>query len=223
MTPEGSASIDSAGQQVSPLIAIDTPAARRYADAISVEADLSFAVETLAALMDHHSAVTEGTVAARALWIAALVSYGRAFGSGVRGYHLTTDRIGDLADGAVGFHKWLRDMRDKNAAHSVNPFEQVVVGVLLGVAESGSRGIVGTGHLAMAHVGLLKDDAAQALRFVMAVRDLVRQDLPDLEKAMLRSAEAIPLDDLCARPPAQLVAPGPMDAGRGRRTARRGI
>jgi hypothetical protein len=217
---DGPGSVHPAGPPMTALFAVDTPAARRCADAISVEADLSFAVEALAILVEHHNTGTEGTVAARALWVAAVTSYGRAFGSGVRGgYRLASDRIAALDGGAAVYHQWLRDMRDKNVAHSVNAFEQVVVGVILGLPENHSSGILGTGHLAMAHTGLLKADALQTLRFAREVRDLVRQDLPELEKAMLESAQAIPIEDLYAKSPANIVAPGPGEAGRRRRPA----
>jgi hypothetical protein len=197
---------------------VSTDKARVFADAVSVEADLTFALEALTAFAAEGERETTNQTTARALFVSALVAYSRCFGSGIRhGYRIGEERIAEIGDGALDFHLHLRALRDKHIAHSVNAFEQTLVGVILAPPESGDRQIIGSGHLAMTHVGFLPADAAQAIAFVAQVRDLVWHDLPDLERDMVKSAEALPLDELYALPPARITAPGQADATKRRR------
>ena len=55
----------------------------------------------------------------------------------------------------------------------------------------------------------MEKDVAETARFVGQVRELVRSDLPAIEAAVLKSADAIPIEELYARPPMRLVVPGP--------------
>ena len=118
-----------------------------------------------------------------------------------------------MAYGAPEFHQWLLDMRNKHVAHSVNPFEQASVGVLLAPALNETKAILGIGQLMARYVMPLENDVTQTARFMSDVRDLVRADKPSIESAVLKSAEKIPLDELYARPPVELVTPGPEAAG----------
>ena len=64
----------------------------------------------------------------RALWIVALVTYGRCFHKGKRRW--LDERIfeGESYD-VLTYHRYFRDYRDKRTAHSVNPFEIHATGI----------------------------------------------------------------------------------------------
>ena len=73
----------------------------------------------------------EDEVLRRALFVAALVAYARCF-KGNEGVRLGLDEIeleGMGEDNVLDLHRWFIDVRNKHIAHSVNPFEQVDVGV----------------------------------------------------------------------------------------------
>lgn len=64
----------------------------------------------------------------RALWIAALVTYGRCFHKGKRRW-LDERIFEDETEDVLTYHRYFRDYRDKHTAHSVNPFEIHATGI----------------------------------------------------------------------------------------------
>ena len=67
---------------------------------------------------------------------AALISYVRRFAHGKR-YRLSEDVRSKLQGDPIGVHTFYKSLRDKHVAHSVNPFEEVAVGIVL--PEPGSQ------------------------------------------------------------------------------------
>lgn len=79
----------------------------------------------------------------RTLWSNALTAYARPFKDGVREKLIAADIFTDI-EGALRSHTYFLNQRDKLVAHSVNPFEQVAVGVFLDTAGK----VAGYGKLA---------------------------------------------------------------------------
>src|SRR5262249_29593458 len=75
------------------------------------------------------------------LWSAALVSYARCFSTGRR-FGLS-EKLFEHIEGGIECHQLYIDMRNKHIAHSVNPFEQVVVGLVLSPPTSSERKVEG--------------------------------------------------------------------------------
>jgi len=73
----------------------------------------------------------EDSVLRRALFVAALVAYARCFkgNEGVRLGLDETDLEGMGEGNVLGLHRFFIDVRNKHIAHSINPLEQVDVGV----------------------------------------------------------------------------------------------
>jgi hypothetical protein len=121
--------------------------AREYADLLSVFNDLNFVLYATDRLLqelakpDHQ----RDAVALRAYWSAATVAYIRCFGSGKR--HGLKPTIFDSLDDTAAAHQHIKDTRDKHVAHSVNAFEEVKVGFVLGAAPTASA--EGVAHLSM--------------------------------------------------------------------------
>lgn len=108
------------------VVDVSTPTTAVVKDLASLRRDLELTktfIETLIErgfLGDHDSRHPD-----IALWIAAVTSYGRAFGNGVRrAARLSTDGL-DEADQRK--HQHLIDLRNKHIAHSVSDLEQVTV------------------------------------------------------------------------------------------------
>lgn len=202
-----------------PVVEHDCPEARRLADLISLHRDLRFCCEVLKRLLD----VIEGeqdAILQQALWSAALVSYARCFASGKR-LGLTEDVFSDLQGDPVDLHRYLKNQRDKYVAHSVNPFEDVRVGVVLASPENGPRGVIGTMNL----IGSLVSDTADSVRQFGALAahalNFVAKQTKDAETKYKAVARSLDLDDLYSRSRPRFVAPGPDDAGRARSVVQR--
>lgn len=119
---EGASFAPPAGYRV---VAVDTASCDRVRDLASLRRDLELAKLFAQAYIDRASSRSPGErFADDALWISALVMYGRAFGSSVR----ASERLSDdgLEDGERSAHRFLLDLRDKHVAHAVNNFEHTV-------------------------------------------------------------------------------------------------
>lgn len=108
------------------VVAVDTESCAKVRDLTSLRRDLEIAKLFAEAYAARASSRPVGErYADDALWMSALVLYGRAFGSSVR----TSERLSDdwLSDGERDTHRFLLDVRDKFIAHAVNNFEHAVV------------------------------------------------------------------------------------------------
>jgi len=116
--------------------------AREYADLLSVSNDLSFVIAATERLLEELNKpnTEQNALVVRAFWSAASISYMRCFGSGKR-QGLGTDVFDGLPD-AMPAHQHIKHTRDNHVAHSVNAFEEVRVGFVLGHApSSGAEGV----------------------------------------------------------------------------------
>ncbi|MBA3528207.1 MAG: hypothetical protein H0X71_09285 [Rubrobacter sp.] len=66
----------------------------------------------------------------RSLWESSLVTYARCFGTGKR-VRLDASVFDGQPEGALRWHKYFKDTRNKHVSHSVNPFEFGGFGVRL--------------------------------------------------------------------------------------------
>ncbi len=113
----------------SAVLRFESDEAKKLAELVSIRQDLTFVMEAtkhLSKLMRENS---EDHIQIRCLWSAALVAYIRCFTSGTR-FGLNKD-IFSTTDGGETTHQYFKDIRDKHIAHSVNPFEEVQVGLVL--------------------------------------------------------------------------------------------
>lgn len=144
------------------VVRLDGEAAREFADLVSLKHDFVMARESLEELLgmldshraasgDEDSASDSGTIVERALFSAAVTSYGRAFKSGVRRAKLDERAAiaGDRSEAnLLQTHQYLLDLRDKHLAHSVSPLEEVHVSAVL--VESGGREVRSITHTRLA-------------------------------------------------------------------------
>ena len=100
-------------------------------------------LKRLLQLLDENS---NDDVLLRSYWTAALISYIRCFATGKR-FGLSPETVFKGREGATEVHEFVLDLRTKHIAHSVNPFEQTVVGVILSAPESGRREVEGVAAL----------------------------------------------------------------------------
>jgi hypothetical protein len=202
-----------------PIVMLNMPSAQLLADYISVLQDLKFVQECckhLLTVLAQPEDQKDPTLM-KALWSATLIAYSRCFGTGKR-FGLTTDDVRGLplSGDVMEFHKWVRDMRDKNVAHSVNPFEQVKVGAVLSLPESPQRQVEGVGTLGMFY--LMPDEAGvwQLGGLASGLADYVARKAQAQQDVVLAEARQLDVEHLYTLPDLRSTAPGPDAAGRGR-------
>jgi len=170
--------------------------ARRLADLNGVSYDL----DIVASLCDQYLktdylASSENLLLAQAIFMSAVVTYGRTFGSAVRS-GVTRDQIDLLPEELRLRHQHFKDLRDKFVAHSVNAFEENCVKLYLQPPERGEPGVafIGLGHSRVA--ALSHDDLAQLKELAAAVLDLVKAEMETEQSRLLELSKTLPVEDI---------------------------
>jgi hypothetical protein len=134
-----------------PIAKVDYEEAKKLADLGAIIQDLGFTMKTCSRLKKLLKEESQDSLLIESMWTAALIRYARCFATG--------KRIGlseSIFDGLVGepheIHKIYIDLRNKHIAHSVNPFEQMVVGLVLSPQSSHARKVIGVATLSMRHI-----------------------------------------------------------------------
>lgn len=100
------------------------PEAQRFADLTGIKYDLSTALEIASKLLAKQSDTQKDYALLDALTAALVVRYCRPFVTGVRSPLGKNETEAALDNQQVEMHEWMRKMRDKHIAHSVNTFEE---------------------------------------------------------------------------------------------------
>jgi len=141
--------------------------------------------------------------------MAAVIAYARCFATGKR-TGLTPSDLEDigLPEGADEVHQWLWHMRNKHVAHSVNPFEQVVVGAAL-APKGQPRAVVGCAALELSYASTNEEGVRQLGLISSTLKTFVAKRCEDLRLAVIQEARDIcDISELYMREPMRLTAPG---------------
>lgn len=169
-----------------PIFEVRTPMAREYADLVGLHEDLKRVYSYLSFLE-----VNDNQSISEALFTASLISYRRCFSSGVR-KPLTRDEIVSIGRNAHELHDYLYEQSNKLAAHSVNGFEEVRVGVVLH-----DDVVVGVAHLAGRLVRLDGDGIKQWKDLVMSIiKSLIIPKILQAIKIVENEAKSTPIDNV---------------------------
>jgi hypothetical protein len=133
------------------VVRVEFPAARQLADAAAVFRDLGFVIDTIDRLGEVLTVAERDSVLVEAYWTPALVAYFRRFASGKRAplTEAVFEGIRGADRPAVDVHRFFKTVRDKHVAHSVNPFEQVKVGLVLSLRDESDHRVEGVATRAM--------------------------------------------------------------------------
>jgi hypothetical protein len=145
----------------------------------------------------------------QALFTAAVVTYSRASNSGKRqNYRVTESMVLEVGgDQALALHKYLKSLRDKHIAHSINPFEKVDFGVIIGP----DRAVVGTLVTHIAITGWEVNDLRRFQAHVDALRKRVDAELDELQDTALAAARSTSIDEMEGQPRLNFVPHPPED------------
>ena len=109
-------------------VEVNTDSTAELKDLVSLRRDLELAAIYARSFSEQISG-TDGESSPRdpahGLWFAALICYGRCFGTGVR--HIGKVSVAELNSDESEEHKYLLTLRDKHIAHAVNGYEDTVV------------------------------------------------------------------------------------------------
>lgn len=194
---------------------VDYKESRNLADLGSILQDLTFTLEICKRLIQLLKDDSKDVVLVASLWTAALICYVRSFASGKR-YGLSEDIFNDLTGDAIEVHKFYKNLRDKHIAHSVSPYEQVEVGLILSPKDSGEKKVKGVATLSMRYICTTIEGVEQLGRLATVLRKEVARLAKECEGKVLEVGKNLPIDELYSRARIRTVAPGPEVSGRPR-------
>jgi len=191
--------------------------ARELASWISIFQDMSFTVDSLIRLIQLLHNKNDDSILINGLFISALISYGRCFTHGKR-QRLSEDIFRTLPGEGdpVACHRFYKNMRDKHIAHSVNPFEQVKIGLILSNPESNQRKVEGIAHLSTKLVSFDIDGVETLLRLALFCKDEAQKQIEIWKDTTIKKGEVQAVDELYSNPQLHCVIPGPDDVKKAR-------
>lgn len=203
------------GQIENPIAKVDFEDARTLADLGAIAQDLDVTMKTCSRLKELLKEDSQDHLLIESLWTAALIRYARCFTDSKR-FGLSKSIFDGLQGDPVGAHQLYINLRNKHIAHSVNPFEQMEVGVVLKPTESVEKRIIGVVTLAMRHISSDINGVHQLGMLAHVVKDKVCELAKQYEQRVIEQSKQLPIDDLYKRARPRLIAPGPETAGRAR-------
>ncbi len=179
-----------------PIAKVDFAEAKTLADLGGLTQDLGAVMQTCARLLDLLQAGSRDHMLLEALWTSALVRYARCFAEGKR-YGLEESVFDGLNGDPVGIHHLYMNIRNKHIAHSVNPLEQMEVGLILELKEREKK-IIGVATLSMRQIVADINGVRQLGMLAKVIHEKVVAFAKQYEQKVLEIGRSLPLDDLYA-------------------------
>ena len=193
---------------------VDYGEARLAADLASHFQDLAFTINALDRLQKLVDDNVEDATVTGSLWVAAVISYARCFSSGKR-FGLSNTLFSNI-EGGVECHQLYMNLRNKHIAHSVNPFEQVVVGLVLSPPASSDRKVEGISILSQKLIHFDTEGIQNLRRLTLIAMKHIETQGKAASTNALEVGMKLPLDELYTRATPRTVAPPHTEAGRAR-------
>lgn len=198
-----------------PIAAVDFEQAKTLADLAALTQDLGAVMLTCTRLMSLIDEQSKDHILVEAMWTSALVRYARCFANGKR-FGLEESAFSGLKGDPIATHRYFMGMRNRHIAHSVNPFEQMQVGLVLAPEDEAERKVVGVSTLAMRHITSDREGVRQLGMLAKVLLTKVTEQAKQLEHEVLTIGRVLPLDDLYSRAKPTIVTPGPDAATKSR-------
>lgn len=198
-----------------PIARVDFLEAQVLADLASLTQDLGAVMQTCSRLLDLLKEDSKGHILIEALWSSALVRYARCFATGKRCFGLDESVFAGLNGYPIAAQRLYINLRNKHVAHSVNPFEQVQVGLVL-APTTAEKAVIGVSTLAMRHITADAEGVRQLGMLAKVVLGKVCELARNQEQKVLEIGQTRPIQDLYERARPRIYAPRPDAAGRPR-------
>jgi hypothetical protein len=188
--------------------------AKKLGDLTLILNDLRFAIDILKRLLELLKNKYDDGVILESLWTTALIIYYRCFKHGKREY-ISTDIFKDknLGGDPLGCHNYYFNMRSKHIAHSINPFEQIKLGLILTKDKKEIRGIE-IFSCKLSYLGI--EGIETFLRLVIIAEKSVCKKAKDSQDKLLQLSKEIPLKALPEALRLEIEIPGPNDVKKAR-------
>jgi len=190
-----------------PIAKVDYEEAKKLADLGAIVQDLGFTMKTCSRLKKLLKEKSQDSLLIESMWTAALIRYARCFATGKR-FGLTESIFDGLQGEPHKVHKMYIELRDKHIAHSVNPFEQMAVGLILSPQNSHERKIIGVATMSMRYICSDVERIHQLGLLSKVLLEKVIQIAKEYEKKTLEKGKNIPLEALYKLSRLRMVAPG---------------
>jgi hypothetical protein len=203
-------------EQDLPIVRYKTEEAAAVADLLSIQQDLLRTKSICERLKQVLRAGDGDSELVDALWTAALIRYARCFMDGKRSW-LSPEILSHLPGDPIGAHNYYKNQRDKLVAHSANPFEECLIGLVLSRADFEPRQVRGIADL---YVRFISGDEKSVQQLAALARELIKvveKKIREGKSKLLTAASNEPVDDLYRLEPMEFAPPGPELAGRRRK------
>lgn len=198
-----------------PIARVDFDEAKMLADFGAIAQDLGSIMEICSRLKKMLKEGVQDNLLVESFWTTALIKYARCFKSGKR-FGLNESLLNGLKGEPHKVHKIYLDMRDKHIAHSVNPFEQMQVGLVLSPEDSNEKKVIGVATLSIRHMVSDVEGVHQLGLLSKVLLEKVCEIAKQYENKTLEKGKTMPIDELYKYPRIRITAPGPEESDRPR-------
>jgi hypothetical protein len=202
----------SADMKQLPIAELKSTKAKELADRSAIFQDLTFCAACCDRAIENLRATSQDTILIRALWTAALVAYARCFTTGIR-FGLTSDLFDHFDGQPRETHEYYLDLRNKHIAHSVNPFEQIVIGAVLSAPDAATKSVEGIATLIGTNISESAESIEQLRTLATTALKYIARTGKDLSAEVLEEAKALPIGDLYKRATPRVTVPPASSAG----------
>lgn len=189
---------------------------KELADCFSILRDLKFVIDALTMLKELLKENKKEGVLTEALWTSALITYCRCFTSGKR-FGLEEKIYKNIKGEPIKAHRNFKSMRDKHIAHSVNPFDQTQVGIILEENSKKEKRVIGIANLSIKYITPEIEGVNGLVILATKARQKVQKRFKKLEKTVIEKTKNIPIEKLSSGKKMEIRVPGPEDANRPRK------
>jgi hypothetical protein len=198
-----------------PVVEVEFDEVKELADLIGLHNDLASVVEMTRRLSEmlRQDEQDQDGLMVKSLWTSALVTYIRCFASGKR-YGLTESIYSELPGEPTTTHKYYKDTRDKHIAHSVNAFEETVIGIILSNEESQPIEVLGVANLTVHRISDSVEGIDQLGVLAEFARRYIAQKGQEVQDKILNKAKSLTTEQLRALPRLGVMPQGGADAAR---------
>lgn len=190
----------------------ESPLAQKFADLQSIRRDLNKSIEMLNLLKPELEKSNEeaNTTLIESIWSASVMRYCRCYASGKR-FGLDENIFNGLPGDAIVVHNWIKDMRDKLIAHSVNPFEECKT--IITTTDEDLPKSWGIGFFDAHYVHPKLDGIATFCNLTVSLRNKVTELCNEVQSELQNEVNNLKPEELKKLPKHEYIAPSPENAG----------
>lgn len=203
------------GMENLPVVKIEFDEVSALADLLGYRQDLISVIQMTKRLADilRQDQEEQDALMARSLWTSALITYMRCFATGKR-HGLTEAIYAHLPGEPIATHGYYKDVRDKHIAHSVNAFEETLIGVILSSQEGDSIDVLGVASMSAFRVYDSVEGVEQLGMLAVHALRYVEQEAKEAQEGVLSRANSLSAEQLRTLPRLGTIPQGGADAAK---------